>query len=238
VPAARVVAVLALLLAVLVAPAASAQAPAAAEPPGITVVGRATEAAVNDTAAFRFAVTSRRATAREALRTAGAALERVTVALRAAGVRPEDIRTEGLAVRRDVRRVGRRRVRQTSFVASATVRAAVRPVERAGAVVDAAVRAGATSVEGPELSVSDASAAYGRALAAAFADARAKAERLAAQAGLALGAPVRIVEGGDAVPASGVGLLSGGGGASVDESQVSGGRSQVDATVAVTFALG
>ena len=229
----RLITSAAVLLVVLLAPAARAQQPTAGLPPGIAVTGRAAVSAVNDTAEFRFEVSSRRTTARAALRATGAVVERVVGALRAQGVRADDIQTQGLGVRRETRRDRRTGRRRTTFVAPTTIGAAIRPVARAGAVVDAAVAAGATGVDGPELTVSDPEAVYRRALGAALADARAKAEQLAAQAGVALGPPVQIVEGGDVVLAGEEQAAAGGGSGGV----VRGGRTQVVATLVVTFAI-
>ena len=72
------------------------------------------------------------------------------------------------------------------------MRATVRDARRAGAVVAAAVRAGAAPVEGPTFFVSDPSVLFRRALAAAFSDARRDATQLAEVAGLTLGRPITI----------------------------------------------
>jgi uncharacterized protein YggE len=70
------------------------------------------------------------------------------------------------------------------------------PLDRAARLSDIAVRAGADTVSGPSLSVADRDAQYRRALERAFDDARAKAETLAAAAGVSLGEVTAIVEGG------------------------------------------
>jgi uncharacterized protein YggE len=57
------------------------------------------------------------------------------------------------------------------------------------------VKAGADTVSGPSLSVANRDEAYRAALKDAFADARAKAETLAAAAGVSLGEVTAIVEG-------------------------------------------
>jgi uncharacterized protein len=75
------------------------------------------------------------------------------------------------------------------------VRATIRSLDRAGEIVDAAVAAGANEVYGPSLTVSDSDAQYREAVEQAFDDARRRAEAIAEQAGVTLGAPVAIVEG-------------------------------------------
>jgi uncharacterized protein YggE len=78
------------------------------------------------------------------------------------------------------------------YIARGGVTAVVRDVTQTGAVVDAAVAAGAASVDGPSFFIDDPQALLRRALVAAFRDARSKAEALAAEAGLALGRTISI----------------------------------------------
>ena len=207
----------------------------AQQPDGISVAGDAEAFADNDMGTFRFGVTARRPTAAAALRSASAAVQRVVGASRATGVARSDIQTDVVNVERRRTRRGR-----TTWIARNAVRVTVRKLSDAGTLVDRAVGAGATSVEGPELGVADVKALYRRTLAAAFADARAKAEALAAQAGMRLGAPVRIRESGadqfeDDLQRS-VAVSDEESAGSVGETRVEGGRSSVTAIVFVTFA--
>jgi uncharacterized protein len=93
--------------------------------------------------------------------------------------------------RRGQRLIGYRVARQMS--------ARVRDLDRLGDVLDGVVEAGANEVSGAQMSTADPSAAEHAALQAAVTAARAKAEVLAAAAGVTLGAVVRIEEetGGD-----------------------------------------
>jgi uncharacterized protein YggE len=70
----------------------------------------------------------------------------------------------------------------------------VRDLSRLGQVLDGVVSAGANEVHGAQMSASDPSAAEHQALEKAFAAARAKAEVLAAAAGVKLGGVIRIEE--------------------------------------------
>ena len=70
----------------------------------------------------------------------------------------------------------------------------------AGALIDAAVGAGANTVSGPALDVSDRDALYRDALAKAVADARGKAEAIAQAGGFAVGAVSTVVEGASETP--------------------------------------
>ena len=184
-------AVLALLL---LAPAAPAQETEPA-PRTISVSGEAVSTAANDTAAFRFGVVAARSTPNAALLAVSRSMRRVLEAVQAQGVEARDIQTRDVSVRRVLSRPRRGGPRLVSYRARNSISVIVRDVSRSGAVVDAAVGAGATDVDGPRLSFSGTPRLYREALAAAFRDAREKAEALAAEAGMRLGRPLSIGEG-------------------------------------------
>jgi hypothetical protein len=119
------------------------------------------------------------------------------------------------------------------YTASNTVSAVVRKLDEAGAVIDAAVGAGANQVSGPNLLVSDQASAYRDALEDAVADARAKAQTLATAVGGTLGRVTAISEGG-AMPIR----LDAGAVAKDSGTPIEPGTQRIDATVSVTFALG
>jgi uncharacterized protein len=160
---------------------------------GITVSGNGSAKTVPDVAEWSFGVQSRAESAEAALDAASAAMERVLAALRSAGIDGEDLRTEQVSIYPSISSDGRS---VDGYDASNTVHAVVHDLTRAGAVVDAAVGAGANQVYGPTLQASDTREAFRAAVAAAFADARIRAEAIAAEAGLQLGAPVAVVDGG------------------------------------------
>jgi len=184
----RVVSAAAAVLAVLLlVPAASAQAPLRT----ISVTGEGSTRAANDTARVGFGVEARGATRPVALRRSSARLRQVLAALRRLGVSDPDLRTRAVTV---ARRRDRRGRKLPGYIARGGVTATVRDVSRTGAVVDAAVDAGAASVAGPRFFIDDPNAALHRALVAAFRDARTKAAALAAEAGLTLGQTISIRE--------------------------------------------
>lgn len=162
----------------------------------IVVTGTATLTVPNDLARFTFGVTSRRRSASDALSATSVRLRSVIARLQSLGIAPGDLTTGPIDVTRTRRplRSGSR-VTVSEFVASGSIRATVRDVQRAGAVATAAVAAGATSVSGPIFSPGDPGQTARVALAAAFADAHDKAQRLADAAGVDLGGPITIQEG-------------------------------------------
>ena len=173
--------------ALLLVPAASAQAPART----ISVTGEGTLRAANDAARVGFGVQGRGHTRPVALRNSSANLRRVLAALKGLGVADGDLRTRAVSV---ARRRDRRGRKLPGFIAGGGVTAVVRDVTQTGAIVATAVEAGAATVSGPNFFISDPQALLRRALVLAFQDARTKATELAAAAGLTLGPAVSIRE--------------------------------------------
>ena len=218
--------------------AASASADALAAPvgaagEGITVVGSGSARAVPDVAEWSFGVQTSGETAAAALGANSAAMDDVVAALRDSGIDEDDLRTEQVSV---YPRTSDDGLTVVGYDASNTVRATIRDLDRAGPTVDAAVSAGANQVYGPTLTLSDSSAQYRVAVEAAFDDARARAEAIAEKAGVSLGAPVAIVEGGGGGVAPGFDRLAAAEAGAADES-VQPGTQDVGATLTVTFAV-
>lgn len=230
-PRFALIALLTLAAAVAVAaPAAAQQSDDRPYERSITVGGDGALFADNDVAQFRFGVTTRRRTAGRALRANSATMRRITGSIRRGGVAASDIRT-------DVVSLDRASVRgKTHYVARNGVEVTIRDLDVAGRIVDAGVRAGATNVYGPAFSVSNADALYRDALGLALADARAKAERMARDAGATLGTVLRIREGSDDYD-DGRRFDEALQGGSDEEAPIAPGRSQISASVTVTFAL-
>jgi uncharacterized protein YggE len=204
----------------------------AASAAGITVVGTGTVTATPDTAEWSFGVQTSADRAEAALGANSTAMEKVLAALRDAGIAEDDLQTEQVSVWPRTSDNGRSVV---GYDASNTVRATIHDLGKAGSIVDAAVAAGANQVYGPSLTVSDAEAQYETAMKAAFDDARARAEAIAAKAGVELGAPVAIVEGGGG---GGVEPYYAGVEAAAEDVAIEPGTQDVAAMLTVTFAIG
>lgn len=163
----------------------------------VTVSGTGSVEAVPDRAELSFGVTTEARTASAALSASSAEMRRVIAAIRGAGVAQADIQTQIVSLQP---RYSERGDEIVGYTATNSVSAKLRDLGRAGAVIDAAVGAGANQVFGPGLTRSDQTALYRRALRAAVADARAKARSLAAAAGRRLGRVRSVVETGAAPP--------------------------------------
>jgi uncharacterized protein len=195
----------------------------------ISATGNGTVTAVPDRAQFSFGVQAQARTASAALEAADAQLARVVAALRQAGVAAADIQTDQLSLSPRTNDEG---VEILGYTAVSSVSVRLRDLDRAGAVVDAAVGAGANQVYGLSLVRSNQDALYRNALRAAYADARAKAQALADAAGVTLGAMTATVEGGGAIPLAG--RMED---AKAATATIEPGTQEIVASVSVTFAV-
>lgn len=200
---------------------------------GITVIGNGTADVVPDVADWSFGVRSQAATASAALAANASAMNAVLGALEGAGVAKEDLQTTQVSLYPETADDGRT---VTGYSASSTVTATVRKLRDAGKVVDAAVRAGANDVYGPNLHPSDTGAQYRDAVDKAFDDARAHAEAIAAKAGVSLGPPTAIVKGGGYVPGS-VMSYDRAAASGAEVAPIEPGTQQVSASLTITFAI-
>lgn len=195
----------------------------------VTVTGTGTVTAVPDQASFSFTVQTKATTAANALGRNATATRAVIAAVQDAGVAEADIQTSQVSLDPVTSNDGASIV---AFTASDTISVTKLAIAKAGAVVDAAVGAGATNVYGPSLALSSQDAIYAKALKAAVAQAKTKAQALADAAGLTLGGVVTMVEGGGvAVP------LPYAQGAAKDVTPIEPGTQAVQATVTVTYGL-
>ena len=142
-----------------------------------------------DRAQISAGVESRAPTARAALAANATAMRKVLDALRASGGKELTTQTVSLSTAFD------QNGKPDGFVAS-NIASAETSLAGAGALIDAAVAAGANTVNGPSLSRSDAEDLYRQALETAVADARGRAAILAKAAGRELGRVTAISEGG------------------------------------------
>jgi uncharacterized protein YggE len=210
-------------------PSGAQSAGADTSPGGITVLGTGSANLTPDRASFAFGSVSQAATANAALAASSQSVARVIAALRKAGIAQADIQTSEVSLSPRMNDKGDQIV---GYTASNTVTATIKKIGDAGDVVDAAVGAGANQVFGPNLLAADQDAAYRNALKGALADARAKAETLAAASNSALGKITAIVEGGGAMP------MPLGVGAKDSSVPIEPGTQKIEATVSVTFAMG
>jgi uncharacterized protein len=218
-----------LTLAALAAVVHAGDAPAAAADAsgGITVNGTGSVSAAPDRLELWFGVESTGQTAKAALAANATEMRRLLAALRSAGV--ADLKTQSVNLNpRFVEGGG-----VQGFTAHNSVSGTVRDASRAGAVIDAAVAAGANQVSGPSFTHANADELYRQALRAAVADARLSAQALAAASNLTLGKITAVVESGSSpIPFAAEARAADMAGGSTP---IEPGQREVTATVSVTF---
>ena len=189
----------ALAMLALVAAPASAQTP----PPAISVNGEASVSVAPDLAQVEGGVTSEAKTAREASDANNAAMGKVLLALKGAGLDEKDYQTSRLSLSPQYAQPGPNRTgppQITGYRASNRIIIKVRDVSKIASVNDTLVGAGANEIGGINFVVTQASKALDEARSKAIADARRKAEIYAKAAGVTLGEPLSISEEGAAPP--------------------------------------
>jgi uncharacterized protein YggE len=191
-----VVIVVAFATAVLSAPALAQVTPIAT----ISVTGEAQLSVPPDLAQIDGGVTTEARTAREASEANNAAMGKVLLALKAAGIDEKDFQTSRLSLQPQYapNRSGPNAV--VGYRASNRVSIKLRDVTKVASVIDTLVAAGANELGGINFTVSAASKLLDEAREQAIADARRKAEIYAKAAGVSLGSPVSISEGGSPGP--------------------------------------
>ena len=182
----------------LAAPALAQTAP----PPAISVTGEATVSVAPDEAQIDGGVTSDAKTAREASEANNAAMGKVLLALKGAGIEEKDYQTSRLSLQPQFARDTKPRIAPgiISFRASNRVTVKIRDVTKVASVIDVLVGAGANEIGGINFTVTQASKHLDEAREKAIADARRKAEIYARAAGVTLGEPIGISEEGAPVP--------------------------------------
>jgi len=171
-------------------------------PPAISVTGEANVSVAPDQAQIDGGVTSDAKTAREASESNNAAMGKVLLALKSAGIEGKDYQTSRLSLQPQFATPskGSERPGIISFRASNRVTVRIRDVTKVANVIDALVTAGANEIGGINFTVTQASKHLDEAREKAIADARRKAEIYARAAGVTLGEPISISEEGAPVP--------------------------------------
>jgi uncharacterized protein YggE len=166
----------------------------------ISVTGEAQLSVPPDLAQIDGGVTTEAKTAREASDTNNAAMGKVLLALKGAGIDEKDFQTSRLSLQPQYapNRAGPNAV--VGYQASNRVTIRLRDVTKVASTIDTLVAAGANNIGGINFMVSAASKLLDDAREQAIADARRKAEIYAKAAGVTLGSPVSISEEGSPGP--------------------------------------
>jgi len=223
---------------------AAAQTTATATTPSdlprtITVVGKGTVTIKPDTAQATLGVETMGKNVKDATAESSATMEAIIEALTALGIAEKDIQTSGFSVWSE-RSSGEGRLSdEVTYRVMNTVNVQVRDLDQVGAVLDAAIEAGANAVHGVSFYVNDTTQIESQARAKAVADARSKAGELAKLNEVSVGAVVSVSEVvGGSVPYSNFNVretayagLGGGAG------PISPGELDMSTTIEITYAI-
>jgi uncharacterized protein YggE len=186
-------------VALLATPALAQTAPPAA----ISVTGEASVSVPPDLAQIDGGVSTDARTAREASDANNAAMGKVLLALKGAGIDEKDYQTSRLSLQPQFATSSKASERApgiVSFRASNRVTVKIRDVTKVANVIDVLVAAGANEIGGINFTVTQASKHLDEAREQAIADARRKAQIYAKAAGVTLGEPIAISEEGAPTP--------------------------------------
>jgi uncharacterized protein YggE len=172
----------------LAAPALAQTVP----PPAISVTGEATVQVAPDQAQIDGGVANDARTAREASDANNAAMGKVLLALKGAGIDEKDFQTSRLSLQPQYapNRSGPSPI--VGYRAANRVTIRVRDVSKVANIIDVLVGAGANDIGGINFMVSQASKLLDEAREQAISDARRKAQIYARAAGVTLGEPLAI----------------------------------------------
>lgn len=151
----------------------------------ITVSGRGEASAAPDLAYVHLGVRTTAPTARQALTENNQQMQALIDRLRERGVAERDLRTSRIGLGQEYTQPGIDAPR--TYYADNTLTIIARDVAEFGALLDTLVDAGANQINGLEFAVADRTALEQAALAAAIADAQARAAFIAQTLGVALG---------------------------------------------------
>lgn len=182
-----------LLFPAFAAPLRGQDVVSAAAPPVPTIVtaGDATIRRAPDEAYLVAAVETRARTPRDAQQQNAAGMNAVLQRVTAAGIPRDAIRTLGYTIQQDVDFVNGRRVPK-EYAARNAIEVRIDAIDRAGDIIDAAVQAGATSVDRLRFDLKNRATVEREALRLAVVDARARAEAAAAGAGVSVVRVLRV----------------------------------------------
>jgi uncharacterized protein YggE len=203
----------------------------------IVVPGNGRVSVEPDIATLRLGVLVVRQTAGAARESAAVAMTAVLEALAAKGVAKRDLRTALLSLSPVTDYSSDKGPRVTGYQAANSVSVTVRDLASAGTLIDAALAAGATSLDGLDFRVADPSAAEDEARKDAMADAKRRAQTIAGAAGVKLGAVVSVSEGGGGSPGPFPAPRMLAMKAEAADTPVEGGSQEVAVSVSVAFAI-
>ncbi len=210
------------------------------QPQGISVAGEGRLTAVPDVAVLTLGVEVTATTVDQAYQDANKAMDGVIAALKAAGLAEKDYKPTQFNIN-IIRRTVNGEDTIQGYRVNNQVSAKVRPVAAAGKVLSqvTAAAGNAARVQGIQLTLDDPAKLQTQLRDMAMGDARARADQLAAKAGVKVGTPISIQDGGTPVTPRplDIPVASLARGAAASDAPINPGELEVRQTVAVTYAI-
>ena len=166
----------------------------------ITVPGAGTVVVEPDVASVRLGVNVLASTAGAARESAAQTMNAVLKAVIAQGVARRDVRTSLVSLNPTMEYSGKGAPKVTGYQVQNSVAVTLRNLARAGELIDAALGAGASTLDSLDFRLGDPAKATEQAREAAMDDARARATTIARAAGQKLGDVIAVVEGSPVSP--------------------------------------
>jgi uncharacterized protein YggE len=177
------------------------QVPSQQQQTGITVSGDGKATGTPDVANIQLGVSKLADTVADARSQAAASMDAMVTSMKNNGIDAKDIQTQQLSIAPEYDYSGAKQVLK-GFRVTNIVSAKIRKIDDTSKIVDDAVTAGGNDaqVQGISFSIDNPDDLKAQARKDAMADARARAETLAKEAGVTLGAPITISESNVVVP--------------------------------------
>ena len=191
---------------------------------------------VPDLAIISAGVVTRSASASGAIQQAAARMARVRDALRQAGIADRDIQTSNISLNPEYIYANNQPPKLNGYTASNQVSVRFRDIANAGTILDALVKEGANSINGPNLTVDKPEAALDEARAKAVATGRARAELYARSLGMRIVRVVSISESGGYSPPPPMPVMMAERAQAAD-SKIDPGEQKLQVNLAMTFEL-
>ncbi|HEX2914947.1 MAG TPA: SIMPL domain-containing protein [Chloroflexia bacterium] len=179
------------------APSAQAQTTPVAGPDGysgITVSGTGIVTVKPDVVSFNIGVETKAATVTEAQSSNSDKSKAISDALKKAGVKDEDIKTADYSIYPNYEYTPNQPPKLDGYGVRNILAVTIRDVSKAGSILDAAGSAGANQISNISFSLENNADALKQARTAAMADARTKADQLAAAGNAQVGTVIKIVD--------------------------------------------
>lgn len=166
----------------------------------ISVTGKGVVQAAPDTANIKLGVEVSKGSAQDAQNANAGVMAAVAGAIGKLGIEKDQVQTSGFQIYPEMKHEQNQPPKIASFRCGNQINITVDDLALVSKVIDAGIGAGANNVQGIRFSINNDSSFKKAALEKAVKDAKAKAQAIAAAAGLRLGAVKSIIESGAIVP--------------------------------------